>query len=537
MGFNSEEDIYKALEAFLSLGLISWTIEAPLEANPDKALRAVLERIADETLYGSCVGPLVELQNARDAVALAAGDADRLDTAMNNLEASFTRLTGQELTRSHGETYAARTLIYEDCRRDIEVEVGQEMLQSLGLPLSLLLKGARWFTFELAACYLKQFKQLYKELAQRSGSAAIDFASFWYKAQPSLFQDKDPHVETLMPVFQNLWEDVLNFPPGAHRVAFTSEQLRPRILSAFNAPRPGWKYARYHSPDLMIAASSTEAIRRGDYELVLGELHLAENTLGFSLFIDQHPCPEEMFEALEYDMPTSRLVPIIPKSYWPGQTARLLPVLTSPKDFRLQVAADPTGISASQILPLSALVVEQCDNELVVRTRDGQMQFDMIECFADFLTSRASNCFKILRPATHTPRITIDRLVICREAWNFDLHEMGFAFEKDRCDRFVAARKWARANSLPRFVFVRVPGEIKPVYIDFTVPVLIDILSKLVCQASKSDRTAPRVAVTEMFPSPDQLWLPDSRGRRYTSELRMVAVDLDAIEGGTISKQ
>jgi hypothetical protein len=29
-----------------------------------------------------------------------------------------------------------------------------------------------------------------------------------------------------------------------------------------------------------------------------------------------------------------------------------------------------------------------------------------------------------------------------------------------------------------------------------------------------------------MMPRPDQLWLPDAHGRRYTSELRLVALDL-----------
>jgi len=34
-----------------------------------------------------------------------------------------------------------------------------------------------------------------------------------------------------------------------------------------------------------------------------------------------------------------------------------------------------------------------------------------------------------------------------------------------------------------------------------------------------------------MLPAPDQTWLPDAEGNRYTSELRMVAVDLDHLGG------
>jgi hypothetical protein len=36
------------------------------------------------------------------------------------------------------------------------------------------------------------------------------------------------------------------------------------------------------------------------------------------------------------------------------------------------------------------------------------------------------------------------------------------------------------------------------------------------------------VTVTEMLPAPDQTWLTDAKGRRYTAELRMVAVDQKA---------
>ena len=34
-----------------------------------------------------------------------------------------------------------------------------------------------------------------------------------------------------------------------------------------------------------------------------------------------------------------------------------------------------------------------------------------------------------------------------------------------------------------------------------------------------------RLPVVEMLPAPDQAWLTDARGQRYTAELRMVAVD------------
>jgi hypothetical protein len=38
------------------------------------------------------------------------------------------------------------------------------------------------------------------------------------------------------------------------------------------------------------------------------------------------------------------------------------------------------------------------------------------------------------------------------------------------------------------------------------------------------------VTVAEMLPAPDQTWLTDARGQRYTAELRVVAVDQKAAD-------
>jgi len=77
----------------------------------------------------------------------------QLDQALDALEASFTRLTGAEATRKAGATYAARTLVYEDCQRDIDIELGAPLLDALGPPLTLLLTSARWITHQAAGLY------------------------------------------------------------------------------------------------------------------------------------------------------------------------------------------------------------------------------------------------------------------------------------------------------------------------------------------------------------------------------------------------
>jgi hypothetical protein len=102
---------------------------------------------------------------------------------------------------------------------------------------------------------------------------------------------------------------------------------------------------------------------------------------------------------------------------------------------------------------------------------------------------------------------------------------MSFSFEKNDADRFIAARRWKEQSGIPRFVFVKVPVERKPFYVDFDSPICCDILAKMVRRTKQNGAPDARISVTEMLPLTEQSWLPDAEGRHYTSELRMVAVD------------
>jgi hypothetical protein len=330
----------------------------------------------------------------------------------------------------------------------------------------------------------------------------------------------------LEPLLQERWAQVLKIPQGARRLHYTTESLRPLVNEVFAAPRPGWMAARQHSPDLMIDADSVEAIRRGEYLLTIGELHLAVNTLGAASFMSQHPAPDDFRRGLEHDFPEPRPIPIKPNN-WPMATVRTGLALTSPKDLYIEFAHDSAPPDAVNAIPIADMVIENVGGRLMMRTRDGRVSFDALEAIGEGLSMLAVNAMKILPPARHNPRVTIDRLVICRESWSFLNSELDFANEKEDAARFLAARNWARSHGMPRFVFVKVPTETKPFYLDFDSPIYVDIFAKVIRKMAGQPKSDKPITVTEMLPAPDRLWLPDAEGRRYTSELRMVAVDID----------
>ena len=67
------------------------------------------------------------------------------------------------------------------------------------------------------------------------------------------------------------------------------------------------------------------------------------------------------------------------------------------------------------------------------------------------------------------------------------------------------------------------PDERKPTYLDMESSVLVRIFCREIRQ--RADRPDELVAVSEMLPRPEDCWL-ELDGERYTSELRLAAVDL-----------
>lgn len=524
-GLQSEPEVYQLLRELRAQRRIAWTLEVLAEdLHPERHLRARLEQVEDEALRGSALQMLEELEQARADVIQAAGDARALDQAQEQLESTFTRLTRQEATRRAGQMYASRTLVYEDCRRDITLDFGPDLLTTLGPPLSLLMTSARWFTYQVANAYRQAFERTFRTLSRKAGSAVVDFADFWLYVQPFVLGDDTRIVDALQKVFQERWTALLSPPLDSGPLTYSVEDLRDKVLAAFDAPYPGWQSARYHSPDLMINAIDVTAIRRGEYQIVMGEFHLAMNTTKINLFMSQHPQPQEITQALEHDLPHPVIVPVVSKQ-WPAPPPRTLATVTSAKDFRLIYAHDSCAIPPEQALPIGGLVIRETQHGLQVSTRDGRLHFDIIELFGELLTFRVADSMKLVPRTKHTPSISFDRLIVCRETWHFSPDEITFVHESVEAERFVAARRWRQAHGIPRFVFMKSSVEEKPIYTDFDSPLLLDLFSKIVRRTLEQGGPEATVRMTEMLPDPNHIWLPDQHDQRYTSELRIVGVD------------
>jgi hypothetical protein len=519
--FATDADVYDRLERWRRAGYLTWSFEGPRELHPESTLQHRLEGIDDPSLRARATARLAEIVSAAADVGAAAGAAEAMEPAMARLEETFTRITGIASTRADGQMYAARTLVYEDCRRDVSAVIGAELLGRLGPPLTLVLHAARWAIHELSRRHAAALGEAFDALA---GSARAPVGLGTFLSRTTLFGRASGTLSAIdlevRAELQRRWAALLSPPPGARRVFYRGRDLQAAVRRAFDTPAPlPSSWARYVSPDVMIAAASVDAIQRGAYQLVLGEIHIV-NTLLQGVFIDQHPCRETLLRSVALDCPEPRVVWIGPKDTTPHRVHYYI----GPNDFGYTGTRDPSPLPPARTLRIADLVVADVDGTLMVRTRDGRQRFSCLEFFGTPTMRTGSSVFSVLPPSPHRPRIVIEDLVICREQWQVAAAEIGFAARGDDLDRFVECQRWAYGLGLPQFVFVKMPTERKPTYVDFASPLFVDLFARYVRALQRKD-PASLVTITEMLPAHDETWLTDAAGARYTSELRLVAVD------------
>jgi hypothetical protein len=505
-------------------GVLQWGFALPLTLTPDETLYQQLTLITDFTLQEQGLASFKQLTTLKQAIQQSLKQPQALHEALETLENRFTQLTNHAATHNLGEYYAGRNLVYEECRRDLTLMLGHNFVYELGLPLGLLLTTVRWFTHRIATLYLPALTAIYRQLTEQLHTTIVDFYSF--SAQiTSLLQEADNLLlRQATEELRQKWATILNWPTDldVRELHYHSADLEVEVKKAFQAPHSGWQLARYCSPDILIAAPNQIAMQQGNYELILGELHLFNN-LGRTAHLKQHPNPLELYQARQADIPQPCIIPI-PSSQW--NTQRYAFALTTPHDIWFAYDATPAPYPLSATVTMGELVVVETENQLQVQTRDGRHTFEIIEFLGYTLSNLCLNFPTIVPTNQHIPRIYFDKLIIARERWNFRLSEVSWIELLPRPEQFLAAQQWQQTHHLPRFIFVILPTEPKPFFVDFHSPLSLDVLARAARRAIKNQATST-MQITEIYPNFDQLWLTDNEDNHYTSELRLVSISGD----------
>lgn len=478
-------------------------IRVPLRLYPEREMRIQIEGLHDPAARAGATRALDRLEAAREAVASARGD--ELVCALDAFDGTFSEVTGSAPVRPEGGA-GGRTPLYLDCTRDLAMDVGPALVNELACSLPPFFDSARWYcgrSFALGRRIVSE--EIGSATGGRRFEAACDRVMMALADLPRLLR---ADLEEL----QRRWADLL--------ADDDTSTLAKRGAAAFADAGPAWPACVYQSPDVQIAARSIDDIDRGQFLAVVGDFHPA-NALLQGMFSARHPDPDRFRADVHADLGSPLLYVIPRRAPGVGIDARIVPAFTWPDDVHVALAAGDCAPDGYRTVPLDELVID--GDECTDRAASFRAPVAHLFYIPMFLAAmRTFDPFPVR--GDHGQRITIGRTVLRRETWAANAGSI----PAEAVD-FAA---WARTRGLPRRIFCRPPGEAKPVYADLDSPLLTNSLHRMLRRVADRDPAAP-VRFTEMLPGPDECWL-EHEGARYTSELRLVAVDLSRREAGRV---
>jgi hypothetical protein len=529
-GLRKAEDVYLLLERLTAKGILRWTLDVPVHPACERMLRERITSIAEPEARSWALAQLDRLASARDKVGSAAGRPEELADAISCLEAEFAEITAASAVRKPGQAYAARRIYREETTRDLTVTIGRTVLDAVAAPLAIPLQAARWASEALAEAYLKSLRAIHADLSADLGSAEVPLSQLWFLAQDLFYGAGDRPADRVQADFARRWAELIGLDrcgTDTRERRLRSTDLVPALAQIFPARSPGWPDARVHSPDLIICAESLDELNAGRFFVVLSEMHVAFATNADGASVIAHPDPSALRAALAADMGGSRVRPLLPTE-WPRNTSRVAFGLGNSDDVQLGILPAP-GANPDQLLPITAVSVSEARGKLVAKGPDGRC-WPLTAIFAQSLSEVAVDMFKHVGTGPHTPRITIDNMVVSRETWRPGLSASGLIGGASESERFLTVRRWRQALGLPERVFVKVASEVKPMYVDLTSPHYVASLLHMLSAARAARGDEIRLSISEMLPLPRHVWVPDAQGRRYVSELRLQIRDPATVE-------
>ena len=475
------------------------TLVVPLNAWPEVDLRMQLE--ARGNVEG--LQALERMEKSRAAVAEAKGSEALLE-ALDAFDACFEELTGVAPLPHEGGAAGGRTPLYLESMRDLDVDLGPVVVAELAASLPVLFEASRWWC----------------------GRAFAHFQTIIAKALAGGLADRP-----FGPLFEDLlkasWEVPRLLAPELQELqrrcdllveARDDPTIASRAAAAFADHGPSWPISVFQSADVQIAAPDLAAIEAGEFLAVVGDFH-GGNPLIQSMFAARFPNPEHFRALFHRDVGSPIVAPILPRNPAVPMTSRLAPDITNPDDIHLlghRLSPVHIGHRALQVADLGVRGDQIVDPV-------GGFHAPLTDLFFLPVVIAAMQTF---RPFDKVgPRITVGRTVLRRASWQ--------ARVAARPADASGIAAWAADLGLPRRVFCHCAGEPKPVYIDFHSRALTYNLHRMLNRAAGAEPEA-LVRFNEMLPAPDECWL-EHDGDQYTSELRIVAVDLTRRGLGTVA--
>jgi hypothetical protein len=475
----------------------------------------------DEWLGGSDAAVRHACQALTDRVrSLETAEPTERPAALNSVKTLFTEITGEPPSRCQSGFYSDRSVFHEHC-----VGVAEELV--LGAPLATRMRTDLGLLYDMFL-----LRPRWRLALER------DLVGGWFASR--FGTDKDVTLPLYLDAFLTDLDELESaYRAVDARVAAIGEELEAALLPPDAdghrhhvepdivrdlVRRHGIREPAVCNPDLMVAAADPESIAAGRFHLVVGDLHAIDDHLSHGSIAPFVAAAFPHYRAELLDLYAHLLAP----------TERLADVTQAHlnKTFpRIEAdcvdieAFDRSGRPVGDRLRLGELVLRHTGGALRLRTPLGENLRLMIPPHAWPMLRR--NPFAVFgfpvstdgsavhgHGRSHLPRIQVGDVVLRRETWRTACGE--FAATGPDHDGFLRVQRLRRSLRLARHLYVRCPGEPKPVYCDLDSPLLVRQLVKLAAGRPAADQ----LELSEMLPGPDELWFTDGDGAARTCEIR-----------------
>jgi hypothetical protein len=464
----------------------------------------------------SILQPIAELPKkfaAEDSIAVRIEIMDEANRRLAELGGS------RESTRF---LYAATNPIGEECMRECNFEIGQNLIDEVATeaaPWVDLWRDNYAFVAHRIATGLREILEKMNTDTVRlpsflraceganlplTGAGMVALAHMAFREVKALFQKRmEAHLDN-----------------EEHEL--TVEDCR---FVRQNFEYPKFDEYTYPSADLQLAAASLDAVAHGDYQWILAELHPPVALLHHGFYWS---CPDKAslskhlastlfgkpnfhygFFAADFTATTTvRFFDALPDLTWFVAPQRANPKWQTVRPDDAEVYVDPNG-------------------DVCIRRIDNHQHLGSFARNWIIPLGFHPFCFSW---GKHTPRLRCGKVIVQRRMWTIALDEIGKGdFTGISRDLVLAVEQLRAKRDLPRFVYIR-PTEqalrrsgaesrdkdTKPVFVDLESYLFLEIFHRWLMKAGE-------IEVTEMLPTPEQLLWKEPDGQR-TFELRTLIV-------------
>ena len=446
------------LDRLGAAGVVQVGFRVPISSHPLDDLERQVADLPDAEPWLERIGRV----RCGCAAAAAAETPERTRAALAEAAQALDEAAGRPVRREPRFAVGGGR-VYLDCRRDLDATVDDDLLADLGRPLGVLLDSARWLCGQVADVAEEGLVTIHRQLAATRAEVTL---SDLYLAAADLLEPGGRAFADVVSDFQLRWAEVLRVRrPGAGPGG--GGGCPPAGRRPVPDPRRTWAAARLHSPDLLLRRRPD-----GSLQWVLGELHVALNTLESRFFSAQADDPAELVDAMAADMAPGRVVPLFPSTARDVSSRSYPPLSLDPAGHYRYVSfgsdeGHPSGVAGT---PATAVTVTERDGELVARCRTQGWEAPVLECFGEHLSAVVVNLFGLRRPADRAPRVDIGSVTVCRATWRVPLVRLAEMAGRDKDPAQQALRDWLTDLEVTWHVFARVPGDRKPFYVDLAAP-------------------------------------------------------------------